>query len=116
MSIKMLLNYLFRFFDPRPNFFYFDDLGGTVCQITLPSNASIHQIVSTPQLSLEAAKRDACLKAIEELYKLGALNDCLLPRQNDTGTEKVSGSSDSDECEGQTSAPLSLVIAFNIFQ
>ncbi|WJX95975.1 endoribonuclease Dicer [Trifolium repens] len=103
-SIQLLHQYCSKlprdeFFDPRPNFFYFDDLGGTVCQITLPSNASIHQIVSTPQLSTEAAKRDACLKAIEELYKLGALNDCLLPGQNDTKTEKVLGSSDSDECE-----------------
>jgi hypothetical protein len=38
-----------------------------------------------------------------------------LPGQNDTKTEKVLGSSDSDECEGQTSAALWLVIAFNIF-
>ncbi|GAU11988.1 hypothetical protein TSUD_196120 [Trifolium subterraneum] len=103
-SISLLHQYCSKlprdeFFDPRPNFFYFDDLGGTVCQITLPSNASIHQIVGTPQLSMEGAKRDACLKAIEELYKLGALNDCLLPRQNDAETEKVLGSSDSDECE-----------------
>ncbi|XP_045827560.1 dicer-like protein 4 isoform X3 [Trifolium pratense] len=107
-SISLLHQYCSKlphdeFFDPRPNFFYFDDLGGTVCQITLPSNAPIHQIVSTPHLSMEAAKRDACLKAIEELYKLGALNDCLLPRKNDAETEKVLGSSDSDECEDDRS-------------
>jgi len=106
MCLKMLLIYLFRFFDPRPNFFYFDDLGGTVCQITLPSNAPIHQIVGTPQLSMEAAKRDACLKVIEELHKLGALNDCLLPRQNDAEPEKVLDSSDSHEYAGKTSAAL----------
>lgn len=101
-SISLLYQYCSKlphdeFFDPRPNFFYFDDLGGTVCQITLPSNAPIHQIVGTSQLSMEDAKRDACLKAIEELHKLGALNDCLLPRQNDAEPEKVLGSSNSDE-------------------
>lgn len=73
----------------------------------MPSNAPIHKIVSTPQLSMEASKRDACLKAIEELYKLGALSDCLLPKQDDAEPEmQVLGSSDSDECEGQTSAAL----------
>lgn len=65
---------------------------------------------------MEASKRDACLKTIEELYKLGSLNDCLLPKQNDAEPEKDLGSSDSDECEGQNSAALWLVIAaFIIF-
>lgn len=64
---------------------------------------------------MEASKRDACLKAIEELYKLGSLNDCLLPKQNDAEPE-VLDSSDSDDCEGQNSAALWLVIAaFIIF-
>ncbi|XP_027192482.1 dicer-like protein 4 isoform X3 [Cicer arietinum] len=107
-SISLLHQYCSKlphdeFFDPKPNFFYFDDLGGVVCQITLPSNAPIHQIVSTPQLSMEASKRDACLKAIEELYKIGALNDCLLPKQNDAEPEKVLDSSNSDECEDDIS-------------
>lgn len=52
---------------------------------------------------MEASKRDACLKAIEELYNLGTLSDCLLPKQDDAEPEaQVSGSSDEDECEGQT--------------
>lgn len=73
------------------------------CHITLPSNAPINQILGTPQLSMEASKRDACLKAIEELYNLGTLSDCLLPKQDDAEPEaQVSGSSDEDECEGQT--------------
>lgn len=69
----------------------------------MPSNAPINQILGTPQLSMEASKRDACLKAIEELYNLGTLSDCLLPKQDDAEPEaQVSGSSDEDECEGQT--------------
>ncbi|XP_061375757.1 dicer-like protein 4 isoform X1 [Gastrolobium bilobum] len=108
-SISLLHQYCSKlphdeYFDPKPNFFYFDDLGGIVCHIILPSNAPIHQIVSTPQLSMEASKRDACLKAIEELYKLGSLSDCLLPKQDDAEPqEQVSDSSDSDESEDATS-------------
>ena len=56
---------------------------------------------------MEASKKDACLKAIEELYKLGALSDFLLPKQDDAEPEeKDSSSSDSDGCEGQTLAAL----------
>ncbi|KAK7388536.1 hypothetical protein VNO78_23354 [Psophocarpus tetragonolobus] len=104
-SISLLHQYCSKlphdeYFDPKPNFYYLDDSGGIVCHITLPSNAPIHQILGTPQLSMEASKRDACLKAIEELYKLGALSDCLLPKQDDAEPERqVSGSSDEDECE-----------------
>lgn len=50
---------------------------------------------------MEASKRDACLNAIEELHKLGALNDSLLPKQDHAEPEEqVLGSSDLDECEG----------------
>lgn len=61
----------------------------------------MHQIVSTPQSSMEDAKKDACLKAIEELHKLGALNDYLLPQQDNANVEElVLDSSDSDSIEG----------------
>jgi len=60
--------------------------------------------MGAPQLSMETSKRDACLKAIQELYKIGALNDYLLPKQDGAEPEgQVSGSTDEDECEGQTS-------------
>jgi len=62
---------------------------------------------------MEASKRDACLTAIEELYKLGALSDCLLPKEDDAEPEEqVSGSTDEDECEGQTSASFLLANTF----
>lgn len=90
-----------RYFDPNPKFFFLDDLGGTVCHIILPSNAPIHQIVSTQQSSMEYAKKDACLKAIEELHKLGALSDYLLPQQSNPNVEELMlDSSDSDSTEG----------------
>lgn len=87
---------------PSPEFYFLDDLEGSICHIILPSNAPMHQIVSTPQSSMEDAKKDACLKAIEELHKLGALNDYLLPQQDNANVEElVLDSSDSDSIEGR---------------
>ncbi|XP_024022600.1 dicer-like protein 4 isoform X1 [Morus notabilis] len=101
-SISLLHQYCSKlphdeYFDPKPKFFFLDDLEGTVCHIVLPSNGPIHQIVSTPQSSSEAAKKDACLKAIEELHKLGVFNDYLLPMQDKSYLEgPMLNSSDSD--------------------
>jgi endoribonuclease Dicer len=90
-----------RFFDPKPVFFYFDDSGGTVCHINLPSNAPLRQVVSTPQSTLDAARKDACLTAIETLHKMGALNDYLLAGQDDADVDGLGlDSADSDSCEG----------------
>lgn len=107
LSISLLQQYCSKlphdeYFDPKPKFFYFDDSEGTVCRIILPSNAPIHNIVGTPQSSIEVAKKDACLKAIEELHKLGALSEFLLPQQEDTNELELV-SSDSDNCEGKDS-------------
>ena len=96
-----MVSFLGRFFDPKPVFCYFDDLGGTVCHINLPPSAPLRQVIGTPQSSLEAAKKDACLKAIEMLHKKGALNDYLLVGQDDVDVDGMGlDSSDSDSCEG----------------
>ncbi|KAM5548130.1 dicer-like protein 4 [Rosa sericea] len=92
-SISLLHQYCSKlphdeFYVPTPEFYFLGDLEGTICQIILPSNAPMHQIVSTPQSSMEDAKKDACLKAIEELHKLGALSDFLLPQQDDANVEE----------------------------
>lgn len=72
-----------------------------MCHIILPSNAPIHLIVGTPQSSSEAAKKVACLKAIEELHNLGVFNDYLLPIQDNSHLERsMLNSSDSDNSEG----------------
>ncbi|XP_062078299.1 dicer-like protein 4 isoform X2 [Humulus lupulus] len=104
-SISLLHQYCSKlphdeYFDPKPKFFFLDDLEGTVCHIVLPSNAPIHVIFSTPQSSREAAKKDACLKAIEELHKMGAISDFLLPMQENVNLEEpLLDSSDSDSSE-----------------
>lgn len=79
-----------------PEFFYFDDSDGMVCQIILPSNAPISQIMSTARASADAAKKDACLKACKSLHEIGALTDYLLPEQDDPSDELDSDLSDSD--------------------
>ncbi|KAK4391373.1 Dicer-like protein 4 [Sesamum angolense] len=89
-----------RYFNPKPQFYYCDDADGIVCNIILPANAPIHQIVSSPKPSTEAAKKDACLKACKALYEVGALTDYLLPEQDvkyDKSTEELSDSDGSNE-------------------
>lgn len=107
-SISLLHQYCSKlphdeYFDPKPKFFFLDDLEGTVCHIILPSNAPIHLIVGTPQSSSEAAKKVACLKAIEELHNLGVFNDYLLPMQDNSHLERsMLNSSDSDNSEDES--------------
>ncbi|KAF3452999.1 hypothetical protein FNV43_RR03432 [Rhamnella rubrinervis] len=108
-SISLLHQYCSKlphdeFFDPKPKFYYLDDPEGTLCHLILPPNAPLHLIVSTPQSSVEAAKKDACLKAIEELHKQGALNDYLLPGKENPNLEgPLFNSSDSDSCKDEGS-------------
>ncbi|KAL1372177.1 hypothetical protein HN51_002320 [Arachis hypogaea] len=108
-SISLLHQYCSKlphdeYFDPKPSFYYFDEKDGIVCHIIFPSNAPIHLIVSSPQLSMEASKKDACLKAIQELYEKGSLSDCLLPKQETTEPEeKDSSPSNTDGCEDDKS-------------
>lgn len=87
-----------RFFKPKPEFSYFDEADGTVCQIVLPSNAPTRQVLGAPQSSKDEAKRDACLEACKLLHELGALTDFLLPELDDN--EDVESSSDSDCSDG----------------
>ncbi|WCJ29844.1 dicer-like 4 [Euphorbia peplus] len=104
-SVPLLHHYCSKlphdeYFDPKPNYFFRDDdLKGTICCIILPANAPFHQVVGTPQSSLEAAKKDACLKAIEQLHKAGGLSNFLLPTKEDVDEELVSDPCDSEESE-----------------
>ncbi|KAK3005994.1 hypothetical protein RJ639_017631, partial [Escallonia herrerae] len=106
-SVSLLHHYCSKlprdeFFNPRPQFFYFDETEGSVCHIILPANAPIHQIVSAPQLSIDAAKKDACLKACSELHNLGALTDYLLP-DHDLVEEPMQDFSDSESLDDEDS-------------
>ncbi|KAK1378826.1 Dicer-like protein 4 [Heracleum sosnowskyi] len=99
-SIPLLYRYCLElphdeFFKPKLEFSYFDEEDGTVCQIILPSNAPIHQVLGAPQSSKDAAKRDACLEACKQLHQLGALTNYLLPEQDDEN-EDLKSSSDSE--------------------
>ncbi|XP_073000978.1 endoribonuclease Dicer homolog 4-like isoform X2 [Typha latifolia] len=67
------------YFTPAPKFFYIDDINGIICRIILPPNAPFREVDSLPCLSKDVAKRNACLKACEDLHERGALTDFLLP-------------------------------------
>ncbi|KAH7859943.1 hypothetical protein Vadar_007343 [Vaccinium darrowii] len=106
-SVSLLHHYCSKlphdeYFNPKPEFSFFDDVDGTVCSIILPCNAPIHEIVSLPQPSTESAKKDACLKACKALHEKGSLTDFLLPDQDD-GNEEFEDGSDSDSCDGEAS-------------
>ncbi|KAM7263172.1 hypothetical protein ACFE04_000855 [Oxalis oulophora] len=92
-----------EYFEPKPKFSYFDDKVGAVCKIILPSNAALHQVVSEPHPSMKAAKKDACLRAVEELHKVGALTDYLLPQQGDADGMAMS---DDDIAEDESPREL----------
>lgn len=90
-SLRLLYDWLFssRFFIPKPEFYFFDDIEGIICHLLFPANAPINQIVSSPQPSTESAKKDAALKACKELHNLGIFNDYLLPRKQFEVKENV---------------------------
>ncbi|OVA00281.1 Ribonuclease III domain [Macleaya cordata] len=107
-SVELLHHYCSKlprdeYFNPMPEFFYFDDLNGKVCCIILPSNAPIHQVVGVPKPSKESAKKNACLKACEELHQIGALTDYLLPGQD---YEEEDGVAEFESCEDESSLQL----------
>lgn len=78
-----------------------DEFGGTICCIILPANAPISEIVSSLLPSIEAAKKNACLKAVNELHNLGVLNDFLLPDSKDEIEDELSDDEfDFDNAEG----------------
>jgi endoribonuclease Dicer len=108
-SISLLYKYCSRlphdeFFQPKPEFQFkpVDEFGGTICRITLPANAPISEIESSLLPSTEAAKKDACLKAVHELHNLGVLNDFLLPDSKDEIEDELSDDEfDFDNIKGE---------------
>lgn len=101
----------------KPRFFYFEDISGFVCRLILPSGVPIHEICSSPQPSMKAAKQDACLKAIKELHILGVLGDNLLPCRNDENQQGMYlENSPSNSCKGSARSLLTKICAANFWK
>lgn len=101
MSVSLLHHYCStlprdEYFNPQPQFSYHDHPDGRICSLVLPTNAPVYQIVSAPQPSKDAAKRDACLKACQTLHEVGALTDYLLPEQDIIHEDMDLSDSDSE--------------------
>lgn len=97
-----------EYFIPVPEYSYFEEPGGVVCRINLPSNAPIRQIDGPICSSMEKAKRVACLEACKVLHSFGALTDYLLPRE-DEQDEEYQDCLSADACkpgEGKRSMEL----------
>ncbi|KAH6779316.1 hypothetical protein C2S52_010553 [Perilla frutescens var. hirtella] len=113
MSVPLLYRYCStlprdEYFNPKPEFLYHDHPDGNICSLVLPTNAPVHQFVSTPQPSKEAAKRDACLKACQALHEVGALTDYLLPEQDVNHEDLDLSDSDNEDELHQMLVPAAL--------
>lgn len=77
--LMLYANFLCRYFIPQPKFRYL--LVGNLyqCELTLPPNAAFRTISGPESRSTHLAKQLACLEACKKLHQIGALNDHLLP-------------------------------------
>ncbi|KAF9981623.1 Dicer-like protein 1 [Modicella reniformis] len=86
---------------------YFNTMptGGTffVCDLMLPANAPIRAVQSDYMTTKNMAKKSAAFKACEQLYRLGALNENLLPvmsgaaRKDEVGEATVIDNKDKNK-------------------
>ncbi|XP_071686095.1 dicer-like protein 4 isoform X2 [Rutidosis leptorrhynchoides] len=103
-SVSLLHRYCSKlphdeFFNPKPRLYYTNHDEGIFCSIVLPANAPIHEILGLPQPSMEEAKKDACLRACQQLHELGALTHYLLPDDEVDDENQDFSDSDSDDEE-----------------
>ncbi|KAH9296951.1 hypothetical protein KI387_028633, partial [Taxus chinensis] len=102
-SISLLYHYCSKlskdeYFNPVPEFSYFEEPGGVKCLISLPSNAPFRQVDGPLCSSVEKAKRVACLEACRQLHAIGCLTDYLLPGE-DEHDEENEDLRHSDSCK-----------------
>lgn len=74
-----------RYYAPRPIFDFelCEKERGCKCKITFPPNATFQTMVGPVAKSKQLAKQLACLEACKKLHQEGALNDHLLPSNED---------------------------------
>ncbi|KAK3027516.1 hypothetical protein RJ639_040231, partial [Escallonia herrerae] len=68
-----------KYFTPRPNFQFLLSGESYQCKTTLPPNAAFQTILGPPCRSSHLSKQLVCLHACKKLHQMGALNDHLLP-------------------------------------
>ncbi|KAF3773196.1 Endoribonuclease Dicer-like protein 3b [Nymphaea thermarum] len=68
-----------KYFHPKPNFHYDLSGGFSECTLTLPPNAAFRHLKGPPAKSNHHAKKLVCLDACKKLHEMKALDDHLLP-------------------------------------
>ncbi|KAG0042835.1 Dicer-like protein 1 [Gryganskiella cystojenkinii] len=79
---------------------------GFVCDLTLPPNAPVRLLQSDRTSTKIMAKKSAAYKACEQLHRLGALNDNLLPVAKDIVKEDEKDQESVDKENKNASYPL----------
>lgn len=64
--IRQIPNFC-RILKPKAELSFFDDADRSVCQKIHPSDPPTNQVLCAPQSSQDAAKRDVCLEAYNQL-------------------------------------------------
>ncbi|KAG8381903.1 hypothetical protein BUALT_Bualt05G0021200 [Buddleja alternifolia] len=82
-----------KFFVPKPKFEPMVDGDVCRCKLILPPNAAFQTIIGREARNFHAAKQLVCLDACKKLHVMGALNDHLLPFNEEPSLNDSSTSS-----------------------
>lgn len=77
-----------KFYTPKPDFQFFLVEDSYECKMTLPPNAAFQTVTGPPCKTSHLSKQIVCLEACKKLHQMGALNDHLLPNNEDDKTCK----------------------------
>ncbi|KAI3514031.1 hypothetical protein L1887_12347 [Cichorium endivia] len=78
-----------KFYTPKPDFQFFLVEDSYECKMTLPPNAAFQTITGPPCKTSHLSKQIVCLEACKKLHQIGALNDHLLPNNEDPSGDKT---------------------------
>ncbi|KAI3514025.1 hypothetical protein L1887_12341 [Cichorium endivia] len=77
-----------KFYTPKPDFQFLLVEDSYECKMTLPPNAAFQTITGSPCKTSHLSKQIVCLEACKKLHQMGALNDHLLPNNEDLSMDK----------------------------
>ncbi|PSS19311.1 Endoribonuclease Dicer 3a like [Actinidia chinensis var. chinensis] len=88
-----------KYFTPKPIFQFLLSGESYQCKLTLPPNAAFQTLIGPPSKNSHLSKQLACFDACKKLHQMGALNNHLLPF-NDEPSESDSTSKSRESTSG----------------